>query len=57
MGRVKIGPALPDPKTLEIEIARLRNLDLRSLQARWHTVFRRPGASVRCRWTSISRRR
>ena len=41
MGRVKIGPALPDPKALEVEIARLRDLDLRSLQARWHTVFRR----------------
>ena len=41
MGRVKISSALPDPKTLEVEIARLRTLDLRSLQARWHTVFRR----------------
>ena len=40
MPRVKIGPALTDWKTLEVEIARLRDLDLGSLQARWHTVFR-----------------
>ena len=41
MPRVKIGPALPDSKTLEVEIARLRDLDLGDLRARWHTVFRR----------------
>ena len=41
MSRVKIGPAVPDRKTLEVEVARLRDLDLRALQARWHTVFRR----------------
>jgi Protein of unknown function (DUF2924) len=41
MTRVTVGPALPDSKTLEVEIARLRNLDLDDLQARWHTVFRR----------------
>jgi len=40
MPHVKIGPALLDPKTLEIEIARLRDLDLGGLRARWHTVFR-----------------
>jgi hypothetical protein len=43
MPRVKIGAASPDIKTLDVEIARLRGLDLRDLQARWHTVFgRRP---------------
>ena len=43
MPRVKVGPALPDKKTLEIEIARLRDLDLRGLRARWHNAFgRRP---------------
>ena len=43
MPRVKVGPALPDKKALEIEIARLRDLDLRGLQARWHNEFgRRP---------------
>jgi hypothetical protein len=41
MTRVTVGPALPDSKTLEVEIARLRDLDLDDLQARWHTVFRR----------------
>jgi hypothetical protein len=45
MPRVKIGPALPDPKTLEIEIARLRDLDLGALQARWLAVFRQKPSS------------
>jgi len=39
MPRVKVAPALPDRKTLEIEIARLRDLDVRGLQARWHNAF------------------
>ena len=43
MPRVKVGPALPNVKTLDVEIARLRDLDVRDLQARWHTAFgRRP---------------
>jgi Protein of unknown function (DUF2924) len=41
MPRVKIGPALPDRKTLNVEIARLRDLDAGALRARWQTVFRR----------------
>ena len=41
MPRVKIGPAVPDRKTLDVEIARLRDLDVGQLRARWHTVFRR----------------
>jgi hypothetical protein len=41
MPRVKIGPALPDQESLEVEIARLRDLDLGDLQSRWRTVFRR----------------
>jgi Protein of unknown function (DUF2924) len=41
MPRVKIGPALPDRNTLDIEIARLRDLDLGGLRARWQTVFGR----------------
>jgi hypothetical protein len=41
--RVRIGPAPPDRKTIDIEIARLRDLDVGALRARWHTVFgRRP---------------
>jgi Protein of unknown function (DUF2924) len=43
MPRVTIGPALPDRKTIDVEIARLRDLDLSQLRNRWHTVFgRRP---------------
>ena len=43
MPRVKIGPAPPDRNTIDVEIARLRNLDVRQLQSRWHNVFgRRP---------------
>ena len=40
MPRVKIGSALPDRKTLDVEVARLRDLDVGELQNRWHTVFR-----------------
>jgi Protein of unknown function (DUF2924) len=41
MPRVKIGSAIPDRKALDGEIARLRDLDVSALRARWHTVFRR----------------
>ncbi|TMJ67713.1 MAG: DUF2924 domain-containing protein [Alphaproteobacteria bacterium] len=41
MPRVKIGPAPPDRKTLDVEIARLRDLDGGALRARWQDVFRR----------------
>jgi hypothetical protein len=41
MARVKIGPAMPDRKTVDVEVARLRDLDVGALRARWHTVFRR----------------
>jgi len=39
MPRVKIGPTPPDRKTLDVEIARLRDLDVGGLRNRWHTVF------------------
>src|SRR6188474_1638098 len=43
MPRVKVGLALTDKSTLDIEIARLRDLDVRGLQARWQNEFgRRP---------------
>jgi hypothetical protein len=43
MARVRIDPALPDREALEVEIARLRGLDLAELRSRWQTVFgRRP---------------
>jgi hypothetical protein len=41
MPRVAIRPTSPDRETLDIEIARLRGLDVGELRARWHTVFRR----------------
>ena len=41
MARVKVGPALPDTKSLHVEIAHLRDLDVRDLQARWRNAFRR----------------
>jgi hypothetical protein len=43
MPRVRVVPALPDRKTLDVEIARLRDLDVGELRSRWHNVFgRRP---------------
>ena len=41
MPRVKIGPALPDVKTLDTEISHLRDLGVGELQVRWHNVLRR----------------
>jgi hypothetical protein len=41
MPRVVIDPAVPDRESLDIEIARMRGLDIGELRARWHTVFRR----------------
>ena len=38
MARVKIGPAEPDRKTLDVEIARLRDFDIAALRKHWHTV-------------------
>jgi hypothetical protein len=41
MPRVRIGPALPDRDALDVEIARLRDLDIAALRGRWHAVFGR----------------
>jgi Protein of unknown function (DUF2924) len=41
MPRVKIGPAPQDQKALDVEIARLRDLDVGELRNRWHTIFKR----------------
>lgn len=41
MARVKIGPAPPDRKTLDVEIAHLRSLDVGELRNRWHTALGR----------------
>jgi Protein of unknown function (DUF2924) len=43
MPRVSIGPALRHRRALDVEIARLRDLDIAALRSRWHTVLgRRP---------------
>ena len=42
MPRVKIGPPLPDRATLDVEIARLRDLDVTELRRHWQAVFGRP---------------
>ena len=42
MPRIKIGPALPDRKSLDAEIARLRDLDVGELRIRWQNAFGRP---------------
>src|SRR5262245_16032140 len=41
MPRVKVPDARLRRKPLEVEIARLRDLDIGELRARWHTVFGR----------------
>lgn len=47
MPRVKISHAGSDRRPIEIEVACLRDFDLRELRARWHTVFgRRPPSSL-----------
>ncbi len=42
MPRMRIGPALPDRHTIDDEIARLRDLDVKALRAQWHNVVGRP---------------
>src|SRR5215467_6492747 len=43
MPHAKNGRVRPDRNALDVEIARLRELDVGALRARWHTVFgRRP---------------
>ena len=41
MPRIRIGPALPDRKSLDAEIARLRDLGVSELRSCWHTVLGR----------------
>jgi len=42
MPRIKIGPAPPDRKSIDVEIARLRDLDVGELRIRWQNAFGRP---------------
>ena len=41
MPHAKNGRVQPDRKAIDVEIARLRELDVGALRARWHTVFGR----------------
>jgi Protein of unknown function (DUF2924) len=41
MRHAKSGRLQPDRKAIDVEIARLRELDVGALRARWHTVFGR----------------
>jgi hypothetical protein len=41
MPHAENGRVQPDRKALDVEIARLRELDVGALRARWHTVFGR----------------
>src|SRR3954469_21742162 len=45
MPRAKNGRVHPDRKAIDVEIARLRDLDVCALRARWHTVFGRRSPS------------
>jgi hypothetical protein len=45
MPRTKVRPTPSDRETIDIEIARVRDLDVTGLQARWRTVFRRQAPS------------
>jgi Protein of unknown function (DUF2924) len=42
MPRVRVGPAVPDRETLDVEIGRLRDLDIAGLSSRWRAVWGRP---------------
>jgi Protein of unknown function (DUF2924) len=42
MPRVRIGPAPLDREALNVEIARLRDLDVKALRAQWHNILGRP---------------
>jgi Protein of unknown function (DUF2924) len=46
MPRVRIGPALPDREALDVEIARLRDLDIAALRSRCTVFARRPPAHL-----------
>src|SRR5258705_3485511 len=49
MPLAKNGRVQPDRKALDVEIARLRELDVGALRARWHTVVgRRPPPNLHC---------
>ena len=45
MARANTRPESLDREKLDLEIARLRGLEVRELRGRWHSVFRRPAPS------------
>jgi DUF2924 family protein len=45
MPRVKVSAAGPRRRPIEVEVARLRDLDFAELRARWHTAFGRRAPS------------
>lgn len=42
MPRVKVGSAASNRRQIDVEIARLRDLDLKRLRSSWQTIFRKP---------------
>jgi hypothetical protein len=40
--RVKVGSAASNRRQIDVEIARLRDLDLKRLRSSWQTIFRKP---------------
>ena len=42
MPRARNGPAPPDREAINVEIARLRDLDAKALRAQWHNILGRP---------------
>jgi Protein of unknown function (DUF2924) len=42
MPRVSVGSSLPNREQLDVEVTRLRDLDVPELRNRWHAAFRRP---------------
>jgi len=46
MPRVKVGSAASGRKQIDVEIARLRDLDIGVLRARWRTIFRSQPANT-----------
>src|SRR6204780_1541576 len=41
MPRVRVGSSLPNREQLDVEVTRLRDLDIRELRNRWHAVLGR----------------
>ena len=42
MAKMRIAPAQPDRERVDVELARLRELDVKALRAQWHNLMGRP---------------